>query len=268
MPPESDDAQPPAPPEQALPALIEALLFVSDGPVEPASLARALNVPRRRVERAFEPLARSLRERGMRLQLGPDGAQLVTAPEAAPYVEYFLGLEATRRLTNASLETLAIVAYRQPVTRATIESIRGVNSDAAIATLRARGLVDASGRAPGPGRPTLFVTTQRFLEHFGLGRPDELPALDELRAATPDAPEPLPELEAEHRPEEQASAAEASPPPARGVARRRNGTGSSFLPAGEESRAAAELPSRRVTLPRSPRATSFGAEGGPSVLRF
>lgn len=172
-----DESAPKAPPVGSLPALIESLLFVGDGPVETSVLARALNVSRRLLEQALEQLAQSLEEHGNRLQIGPEGVQLVTAPEAAPYVEYFLGLEAQRKLSNASLETLAVVAYRQPVTRATIESIRGVNSDAAIATLRARGLIVENGRAPGPGRPLLFVTTQRFLEHFGLERPEDLPEL-------------------------------------------------------------------------------------------
>lgn len=193
-----DDAAPPEPPPQALPALIEALLFVADGPVEASALARALNVTRRRLEGAFEPLAESLANRGTRLQTGPDGVQLVTAPEVALYVEYFLGLEAKRKLSNAALETLAVVAYRQPVTRATVESIRGVNSDAPIATLRARGLIAEGGRAPGPGRPLLFVTTQRFLEHFGLERPEDLPELPPLEepGPPPDAPQPLPGMEA------------------------------------------------------------------------
>ena len=172
--------EPPPASVDALPALIEALLFVSDGPVEAGALAQALGVSRRRVEQALEPLAGSLGERGVRLQIGPEGVQLVTAPESAAHVEHFLGLEAKRRLSPAALETLAIVAYRQPVTRATVESIRGVNSDAAIATLRSRELIAVGGRAPGPGRASLFVTTQRFLEHFGLERPDQLPALDEL----------------------------------------------------------------------------------------
>jgi segregation and condensation protein B len=113
----------------------------------------------------------------VRLQRGPDGAQLVTAPESAAHVEYFLGMEAARRLSTAALETLAIVAYRQPVTRGTIETIRGVSSDAAVATLRARGLIAEGGRAEGPGRPVLWVTTQRFLHHFGLERPSDLPPL-------------------------------------------------------------------------------------------
>jgi hypothetical protein len=101
----------------------------------------------------------------------------VTAPAAASYIEQFLGLESARKLSSASLETLAIIAYRQPVTRAMLEAIRGVNCDGAVDTLRARGLVDVAGRADGPGRPALFATTQKFLEYFGLERPEDLPAL-------------------------------------------------------------------------------------------
>ena len=166
---------------EALPALIEALLFVADQPIEANALARALEVAPVQARRALDQLAESLRDeaRGVRLQLGPDGAQLVTAPETAAAVEHFLGLEASRRLSNAALETLAIVAYRQPVTRHVIDQIRGVDSGGALATLRARNLIEAIGRAPGPGRPVLFTSTQRFLEHFGLERAQDLPALPE-----------------------------------------------------------------------------------------
>lgn len=167
------------PDPEALPALIEALLFVADQPIEANALARAVEVTPLRARRALDQLAESLRNdaRGVRLQVGPDGAQLVTAPETAGVVEHFLGLEASRRLSNAALETLAIVAYRQPVTRHLIDQIRGVDSGGALATLRARNLIEAVGRAPGPGRPVLFSTTQRFLEHFGLERAQDLPAL-------------------------------------------------------------------------------------------
>ena len=164
-----------------LPALLEALLFVADHPIEEPYLTRALEVTAGRLERALEALATVLREgqRGIRLQRGPAGVQLVSAPQAAAKVEYFLGLEATRRLSTAALETLAIVAYRQPVTRGQIDAIRGVSSDAAVATLRARELIAPAGYAPGPGRPVLFQTTQRFLEHFGLERAGQLPPLPE-----------------------------------------------------------------------------------------
>ena len=164
---------------EQLPQLLEALLFVSEQPVEESYLARALEVSGARVHQALEALGTQLREggRGVRLQRGPEGAQLVSAPEAAAKVELFLGLEANRKLSTAALETLAIVAYRQPVTRGQIDAIRGVSSDGAVATLRARGLIAPTGYASGPGRPMLFQTTQRFLEHFGLERAGQLPPL-------------------------------------------------------------------------------------------
>ncbi len=184
-----------AAPVEALPSLIEALLFVSDGPVEVRSLARALKVSVWTLEPALEELRTRLEGRGLILQTGPEGAQLVTAPQAAQYVEAFLGLEQHRRLSNAALETLAIVAYRQPVTRATIESIRGVSSDGAMQTLRARGLIEEAGRSTSPGRPTLFVTTQRFLEHFGLNGPQDLPELGDIELPAPDTSIPMPGLD-------------------------------------------------------------------------
>ena len=113
--------------------------------------------------------------------------QLATAPEAAPYIEHFLEVE-HGRLSRAALETLAIVAYRQPVTRAAIEAVRGVNSDQAVATLLSRGLIEEVARAPGPGRPVLFGTAVRFLEYFGLQRPEELPPLPDLAEAADVAP--------------------------------------------------------------------------------
>ena len=146
-----------------------------------------------RIGAALELLGVSLAGRGLRLQRGPDGAQLVTAPELAGVVESFLGVESRRRLSPAAMETLAIVAYKQPVTRGQIERIRGVSSDAAVGTLRARDLIAEVGRAPGPGRPTLFGVTQRFLEHFGMeslrqlqplaGRTDPDPAADAVEEA-------------------------------------------------------------------------------------
>jgi segregation and condensation protein B len=98
-------------------------------------------------------------------------------------VERFLGLEGRTRLSAAGLETLAIIAYKQPVTRAAVEAVRGVNSDGAIASLIARGLVEEVGKAPGPGRPGLLGTTIRFLEHFGLNNPADLPPLPATNGA-------------------------------------------------------------------------------------
>ncbi|MFN8639298.1 MAG: SMC-Scp complex subunit ScpB [Dehalococcoidia bacterium] len=192
---EDDPPEVEAAPTEALPSLVEALLFVSDGPVELRSLARALGITMTALAPALEDLRARLEGRGLILQTGPDGAQLVTAPHAAQYVEAFLGLEQHRRLSNAALETLAIIAYRQPVTRATIESIRGVSSDGAMQTLRARGLVEEAGRSPAPGRPTLFATTQRFLEHFGMNGPQDLPPLGDADLPLPDASIPMPGLD-------------------------------------------------------------------------
>jgi segregation and condensation protein B len=157
-------------------AVVEAVLFVADQPVEVASIARSINAPKEDVQRALGELAEQCRTRGVRLQRTGELVQLVSAPETAAYVERFLGMEHPR-LTEASLETLAIIAYRQPVTRADIEGVRGVDCDGPIRTLMARELIEEVGRAPVIGRPVLFGTTVRFLEYFGLERPDDLPPL-------------------------------------------------------------------------------------------
>ena len=162
-------------PKELVP-ILEAVLFVADAPIEIAALARTMNAPRGEVSDALDELAEACRDRGVRLQRTGDLVQLVSAPRTAAYVERFLGLEHPP-LTNASLETLAIIAYRQPMTRAGIESVRGVDCDGPIRTLMARGLVEEIGRAPVIGRPTLFGTTVRFLEYFGLEKPDDLPPL-------------------------------------------------------------------------------------------
>jgi segregation and condensation protein B len=165
----------PPEPEELVPA-IEAVLFVADTPIEVAALARTLSAPRQAVDTALDELAEQCRERGVRVQRSGELVQLVSSPQTAAYVERFLGLEHPP-LTNASLETLAIVAYRQPVTRADVESVRGVDCDGPIRTLMARGLVEEIGRSPVVGRPVLFGTTVRFLEYFGLEKPDDLPPL-------------------------------------------------------------------------------------------
>jgi segregation and condensation protein B len=171
------------PPEPAeLMGILEAVLFVADAPVDIAALARTVNARRQDVISRLEELGEACRDRGVRLQRTGDLVQLVSAPQTAAYVERFLGLEHPP-LTNASLETLAIIAYRQPITRAGIESVRGVDCDGPIRTLMARGLIEEVGRAPVIGRPTLFGTTVRFLEYFGLEKPDDLPPLPQLEEA-------------------------------------------------------------------------------------
>ena len=160
-----------------LPGYIESILFVAEEPVSVPMLIQALRASRDAIEDALAELEQRCLDGGTRLQRDGDVVQLVTAPEAGPYVERFLGLESRQRLSGAALESLAIIAYRQPVTRAGVEQVRGVNSDGAIASLIGRGLVQEVGKAPGPGRPGLLGTTMRFLEHFGLTKPTDLPPL-------------------------------------------------------------------------------------------
>ncbi len=173
----------PAPDPPRLEARLEAVLFVADRPVPLDELSAALDEPAGRVRRALDVLAERLEGGGLRLQRDGAGLRLVTAPEHAQDVARFLGADPEQRLPRTALETLAIVAYRQPVTRPQIEAVRGVNCDHAVAVLRARGLIEECGRADGPGRPTLWRTTSRFLEHFGLEGAHALPPLPEPEAA-------------------------------------------------------------------------------------
>jgi segregation and condensation protein B len=167
--------------------MLESLLFVADVPVDVALLARSLHVSEEEVEKALDALVEDCRQRGVRIQRSGSLVQMATAPEAARYVENFLNMDHQQRLSNAGLETLAIIAYRQPITRGGIEAIRGVNSDGAVSTLLARDLIEEVGRAHAPGRPVLFGTTVRFLEHFGLEKPEDMPPLPEDEAADEDS---------------------------------------------------------------------------------
>jgi segregation and condensation protein B len=164
--------------ELNLTASLEGLLFVAAEPVAPIQLAAVLDLTVSTVEKGLEELDEILASRGLRLQRHAGRVQLTTAPELADPVERFLGLDATTRLSRAALETLAIIAYQQPVTRPVIDSIRGVNSDGVIKSLLSKGLLQEVGRSEGPGRPILFGTTPEFLQHFGLNALSELPSLD------------------------------------------------------------------------------------------
>ena len=163
--------------ELSLSVKLEALLFVAAEPVTNAQLATALDVAPSVIERGLNELDASLSTRGLRLQRNAGRVQLTTAPQLAELIERFLGLEATSHLSRAALETLAIIAYQQPVTRPQIDSIRGVNSDSMMKSLLNKGLVLESGRADGPGRPILYSTTPEFLQHFGLNSILEMPPL-------------------------------------------------------------------------------------------
>ena len=168
--------------EVELEALVESLLFVADRPVTVRQLARSLEVSEGAVEEALAALDEATLQgrRGLRLQRQGDRVQLVTASDAASYVQRFLGLELSGPLSQAALEALAIVAYRQPVTRTQVEAIRGVNSESVLRTLVGRGLIEDVGRLEQVGRPSLYGTTFEFLQQFGLRSPDELPPEEEV----------------------------------------------------------------------------------------
>lgn len=163
--------------ELPLSVKLEAMLFVAAEPVTTSQLAEALDVSASVVERGLNELDASLSSRGLRLQRHAGRVQLTTAPQLAELIERFLGLEMTSHLSRAALETLAIIAYQQPVTRPQIDAIRGVNSDSMMKSLLQKGLILESGRTDGPGRPILYSTTPEFLQHFGLNSILEMPAL-------------------------------------------------------------------------------------------
>ena len=136
-------------------------------------------------------------QRAFQLIEKAEGWQLATDPAFAPWVRQLFPAPKPARLTAPALETLAIIAYRQPITRAAVEAVRGVNIDGVLQTLMERGLVKISGRAEIPGRPLLYETTQFFLDHFGLRNLDDLPNVEELRTRQlPPAARPMPELSA------------------------------------------------------------------------
>jgi segregation and condensation protein B len=161
---------------------LEALLFVSDEPVSSTVLAQSLEMDRREVDQLCDELARTYEERGSGIILRSvaGGWSLTTHADAAPFVEQYVLSSRHARLTKASLETLAIVAYKQPVTRHQIAGIRGVNSEGVLRALVDRGLVAEVGREEGPGRPMVYGTTPDFLERLGLPSLSSLPPLAPL----------------------------------------------------------------------------------------
>jgi segregation and condensation protein B len=158
-------------------AMLEALLFVAERPLSRREIANLASVPRATVDARLGDLEVSLRERGIRLIVAGERVALATSPEAGALIGRYIGVDAVR-LSPASLETLAIVAYRQPVTRAAVERIRGVDSDYTLRSLLHRRLLVELGRSGAPGRPILYGTGFEFLERFGLTTLDELPPLD------------------------------------------------------------------------------------------
>jgi segregation and condensation protein B len=176
--PTAPDATGDAPPPIGLTeAGLEALLFVAERPLSRREIAAVAGVDRETVDARLGDLEVTLSGRGIRLVLSGDRVELVTAPETGALIARYVGADAVR-LSPAALETLAIVAYRQPVTKAGVERIRGVDSDYTMRALLHRRLIVELGRAEAPGRPFIYGTAFEFLERFGMTSLDELPPLD------------------------------------------------------------------------------------------
>lgn len=160
-------------------AALEAILFVTEAPIPESELAEVLEVPAAEVAGLLEDLERRLsaRSSGLELRKSAGGWRLYTRPEAYPFLERFSTSATARRLSGAALETLAVVAYRQPVSRGQIAEIRGVDSDSALRTLERLGFVEEAGRLSAPGNPAIYRTTPLFLEKLGLNEVSELPPL-------------------------------------------------------------------------------------------
>ncbi|HVT42517.1 MAG TPA: SMC-Scp complex subunit ScpB [Acidimicrobiales bacterium] len=161
---------------------LEAILLVAVEPLEPRLLAELVEVPVEGVDEALDELARAYERdrRGFVLARIAGGVRFQTHPDLAPYVERFANREVSHRLSTAALETLAIVAYRQPVSRGQISALRGVNVDGVTRLLEQRGYIEVVGHAEGPGQPALFGTTALFLERLGLDSLDQLPAVEDF----------------------------------------------------------------------------------------
>lgn len=160
-------------------AALEAILFVTEAPVPESELAEVLEMTADEVAGALAELSDELdlRESGLTLRASAGGWRLYSRPEAYPYLERFTASATARKLSSAALEVLAVVAYRQPVSRGQLTEIRGVDSDSSLRTLTRLGLIEEAGRLSIPGNPAVYRTTGLFLEKLGLGSLDELPPL-------------------------------------------------------------------------------------------
>jgi segregation and condensation protein B len=197
--------------DNRLTAALESLLFAADGALTTARLAELLDVQPEQVAAVVADLQAQIAGRGVQVVQLAGGYRMATRPEFADYVRRLREPE-PERLSRAALETLTIVAYRQPITRPEIDALRGVDSSGVLANLVEKGLLQIAGRKDAPGRPLIFETTDHFLSTFGLASLDELPMLDPLRQASerqltlPAAPSP-PRQNSEDAPADEALAA-------------------------------------------------------------
>jgi len=166
--------------QKKLTCIIEAILFVAGEPVNLTDLAHALDLTVSELIPALDQLRDEydLDQRGLRLNRFGESVQLSTRPDYAPYIERLLQPVQKQSLSQAAMETLSIVAYRQPVTKTEIEAVRGVKCDYSVQSLLNKGLIEEAGRKETLGRPILYATTEKFLQHFGIESLNELPDLD------------------------------------------------------------------------------------------
>jgi segregation and condensation protein B len=206
--------------EQEIAATVEAILFATDSPISPAKIAQTAELPgRREVKRAVDTLNDRYEQMGCAFRIEPiaGGYQMLTLPEYRDVVSRLFRSRSEMRLSQAAMETLAVVAYRQPVLRADVEAIRGVACGEVLRGLMEKHLVKIVGRAEVLGRPMLYGTTKRFLEVFGLQSLKELPKVEELRGGArqikaPQEDEPAAEEEQPTDDEGPGPAGEESPP--------------------------------------------------------
>lgn len=184
-------------------SVIEAILFVAERPVPTEELAQVVERPTEEIRAELESMAAELEERGSGLVLREAGGgwRLNSHPDVRPYLEQFAISPTATRLSQAALETLAVVAYRQPVTRGQVSEIRGVDSERSLQTLERLGFVGEIGTAPGPGSPILYGTTELFVEKVGINELGDLPPL----ADHVPPPQVVEALERPFRPERTAS---------------------------------------------------------------
>lgn len=170
---------------------IEGILFAAGEPVKAAKLAVVLDVPVDDIHAAVKELKEEYDRdrRGFNIIEILEGYQICSRPEYYTYIQEILGEQRNQPLSNAAMEALAIIAYKQPITRGQIERIRGVNSDGCVNRLYERGLIEEAGRLDAPGKPILYVTTQTFLRCFGLKSPDELPPINFVQMKIDEPPQ-------------------------------------------------------------------------------
>ncbi len=166
--------------KERIPYAVEGILFAAGEPVRASKLAAVLEVDPDEVREAVKQLKYQYDTelRGVQIIEIDDGYQICSRPEYYAYIQEILGEQRRQALSNAAMEALAIIAYKQPITRGQVEYIRGVNSDGAVNRLVERGLIEECGRLDAPGRPILYKTTQNFLRCFGLKTPKDLPEID------------------------------------------------------------------------------------------